>query len=270
LICSPPWPRAPFEDVPSLGGASSSGERTRHVYEPAVAIPGTEGPIAHSNRSLLASALSFATFFDTVPGRAWMPLLPLQRWESLAAIVCALYLGSPIVIPPAKGDPESTVNEIKRNAVGYALADAETAAWLTKEAKKQVKDARGVLLSWLLATRGSFEPDQRSRVARSFECPALTFWGMPETGPVFAAHQSWYLDESVGIPMTNAQVVPSDPRTGQPIAALWELVESAEVTVWSPSLFVAGQFSPDRFIGQRYRTRMAGSSDANGMIYLLG
>ncbi len=119
---------------------------------------------------------------------------------------------------------------------------------------------------------GPFDPDQRRRVSKALECPALTFWGMPETGPVFAAHQSWYLDESVGLPMTNAHVVPSDPRTGQPIQALWELVELAEVTVFAPSLMTGyeGHEAPERFAGHRFRTGMLASSDANGMIYLLG
>ena len=119
---------------------------------------------------------------------------------------------------------------------------------------------------------GPFEPDQRRRVSKSLECPALTFWGTPETGPVFASHQSWYMDESVGLPMTNAHVVPADPRTGEPIQALWELVELAEVTVFSPSLMTGyEEASPEaRFAGNRFRTGMMASSDANGMIYLLG
>ncbi|MBE0610144.1 MAG: hypothetical protein IH609_12235 [Dehalococcoidia bacterium] len=72
--------------------------------------------------------------------------------------------------------------------------------------------------------------------------------------------------------MTNAHVVPSDPRTGQPIQALWELVELAEVTVFAPSLMTGydGHEAPERFAGNRFRTGMLASSDANGMIYLLG
>jgi hypothetical protein len=89
---------------------------------------------------------------------------------------------------------------------------------------------------------------------------------------VFASHASWYMDESVGIPITNAQVVPSDPRTGEPIQALWELVDSAEVTVWSPAvcLRTEGADQPGRWAGARFRTGMMASSDANGMVYLLG
>ena len=72
--------------------------------------------------------------------------------------------------------------------------------------------------------------------------------------------------------MTNAHVVPSDPRSGQPIQALWELVEMAEVTVFSPSLMADREaaVSSGRFAGNRFRTGMMASSDANGMVYLLG
>jgi hypothetical protein len=71
--------------------------------------------------------------------------------------------------------------------------------------------------------------------------------------------------------MTNAHVVPVDPRSGVPVATLWELVESAMVTVWSPQLTVgydAGAHS-ERFRDGRFVTGTIASSDGNGMIYLL-
>ncbi len=154
----------------------------------------------------------------------------------------------------------------------YAIAGIEGFAHACREAKRAAKDSRKMLAADLLSVDGPFDPDQRRRVGKALECPALTFWGMPETGPVFAAHQSWYIDESVGLPMTNAHVVPSDPRSGQPIQALWELVEMAEVTVFSPSLMADREaaVSSGRFAGNRFRTGMMASSDANGMVYLLG
>lgn len=96
-------------------------------------------------------------------------------------------------------------------------------------------------------------------------------FGLAETGAIFVSHPQWYLDEAVGIPMTNAHVVPSDPRNGEPIQALWELVESAEVTVKGPALMCGyeGQDCEDRFIDGRFRTGVIASSDANGMIYIL-
>lgn len=257
------------------GSASVAGHHApsmAELREGAIVIDGTNGPVMHSHRSLLASAISLSTFLDATAGRGWMPLIPLNRWEGLAAVLTPLYLGSPLVIPPQGGDADAIVQVISKERVGYAFGDLSESARIARDAKKAAKDARRILEGFLLSVDGMFDPDERRRVGKSLECPALTVWGMPETGPVFASHASWYMDESVGIPITNAQVVPSDPRTGEPIQALWELVDSAEVTVWSPSVCVRaeGADQPGRWAGARFRTSMMASSDANGMVYLLG
>jgi acyl-coenzyme A synthetase/AMP-(fatty) acid ligase len=239
---------------------------------PAVAIDGANAVVLHSNRSLLSAGLSMATFLDAPPRRPWLATLPLSRWEGLMSVLIPLYLGSPLIIPPIRAEPDALLGLISQHQAGYLAGGLEEIATATREAKRAARDARRVLEAAVLAVDGPFDPDQRRRVAKGLECAALTFWGMPETGPVFASHPSWYMDESVGIPMTNAHVVPSDPRSGQPIQALWELVESAEVTVFSPSLMCGyeGAESGSRFAGNRFRTGMIASSDANGMIYLLG
>jgi acyl-CoA synthetase (AMP-forming)/AMP-acid ligase II len=242
------------------------------LNEPAVTIDGANGPVSHSHRSLLAGALGLVTFLDARPERPWLATLPLWRWEGLVSVIIPLYLGATLVLPPPGADAEGVVQTIAREGAGFAFTDIEEAAAWTRDAKKGVKDARRILEAILLSTQGMFDPDDRRRISRSFECPALTTWGMPETGAVFASHQSWYLDESIGIPVSNVHVVPADPRTGTPIQALWELVESAEVTVRSPSLMCGyeGAEHPERFVDGRFRTGMIASSDANGMIYLLG
>lgn len=239
---------------------------------PAVLVSGERAGAWHSNRSLLAMAISMATFLDAGNSRPWISMLPLSRWEGLMAALTPLFLGAPLVIPPPGADPDAVIGLISRHNAGFVVAELEPFAAICREAKRSAKDARRLLEAALLAVDGPFDPDQRRRISKSLECPALTFWGTPEAGPVFASHQSWYLDESVGLPMTNAHVVPSDPRTGEPIQALWELVEMAEVTVFSPSLMTGYEdgHPPARFAGKRLRTGMIASSDANGMIYLLG
>lgn len=246
--------------------------RTLDPGRPAVVIEGLNGPVSHSNRSLLAMAISMATFVDASRDGPWLSTLPLSTWEGLMAVLLPLHLGAPLVIPPPGADPDTLLGLIPRHQVRYAIADLAGFAHACREAKRAAKDSRRMLAGALLAVDGPFDPDQRRRVSKSLECPALTFWGMAETGPVFAAHQSWYIDESVGLPMTNAHVVPSDPRSGQPIPALWELVEMAEVTVFSPSLLADKEaaIAGGRFVGNRFRTGMMASSDANGMVYLLG
>jgi acyl-coenzyme A synthetase/AMP-(fatty) acid ligase len=184
-------------------------------------------------------------------------------------VLLPLYVGAPLVLAPP--DAEAFAQTIEREQVGYAFHDLEAAAAITREARRAVRRARGTLEGILLSTPGVFDPGDRQRVGRAFECPALTVFGLPETGVIFASHQSWYLEESVGIPVSNMHVVPADPRTGAPIQALWELVESAEVTVRGPTL-MCGDESPDhaaRFVDGLFRTGVIASSDANGMIYLL-
>ena len=237
---------------------------------PALSLDGDSGVVQHSNRSLLAMAISMATYLDADPAGPWLSTLPLSRWEGLMATIIPLYLGAPLVIPPQNADPDALLGLIPRHGVKYTIADLPGFSHACREAKRAAKDSRRLLAWALLAVDGPFDPDQRRRVSKALECPALTFWGTAETGPVFASHPSWYIDESVGLPMTNAHVVPSDPRSGQPIQALWELVELAEVTVFSPSLPVLAATPSLRLAGNRVRTGMLASSDANGMIYLLG
>jgi hypothetical protein len=264
--------------APVVAGEQPPGETTavpggpgRETTLPAVVIDSAVAPVVHSNRSLMAMALSMATFIDAGGQEPWLSTLPFSRWEGLMALLLPLYLGSPVVLPAPASDPDAMLGLISQHRIRYVASDLEEFAFVCREAKRAAKDARGQLVAALLAVDGPFDPDQRRRVSKALECPALTFWGTAETGPVFAAHQSWYLDESVGLPMTNAHVVPTDPRTGQPIQALWELVEQAEVTVFSPSL-MSGYEGSDaaKFAGTRFRTGMMASSDANGMIYLLG
>lgn len=108
----------------------------------------------------------------------------------MAARCC--FISAPLlVIPPANADPNTLLGLIPRPR--RALQHRRHRAFRLRlpEAKRAAKDARRQLSAALLATDGPFEPDQRRRVGKALECAALTFWGMPETGPVFASHPSW-------------------------------------------------------------------------------
>ncbi len=239
------------------------------MRRPVLTMPGPRGDVRHSHRSLLAAGLALTTFFETEVGRPWLVSLPLWRWEGLVSLIAPLLRRAPAVLAAPEGDPEEIIGLISRENVGLAFDDLDAVMSWTRQSKKAVKNSRRVLDSFLLSVSGMFDPDARRRVSRAFECPALTVYGTPETAAIFASHASWYLDESVGLGVTNMHIIPADPRTGEPIQALWELVESAEVTVYSPSLYCADESAAERFAGNRYRTGVSASSDANGMMYLL-
>lgn len=240
------------------------------LRDAAVAVAGGPGGVAawHSHRSLLAMAVSIATFYRVDASMPWVSDLPLATWAGLASAATALFAGSTLVLAGSEPLPQA----IAREGAGYACTDLDSAAALTRDAKRDVKNVRGALAMLVLTVPGAFDPDQRRRVGRSFDCPALTLHGSVETGPVFASHPSWYLDESVGIPITNAHVVPVDPRSGFPIQTLWELVEFARVTVGSPAAMVGYDGASglaDPVADGRVTTATIASSDANGMIYLM-
>ncbi|MDK1024299.1 MAG: AMP-binding protein [Gammaproteobacteria bacterium] len=260
------------EEIPEAAGVIEGRKiiSLTELTNAAVAIKGKSAVVNHSHRSLLAGTISMVTFLQPQLERSWLASLPLDRWEGLLSVMAPLYLGAPLAISN-RNDPEGFAEAVQQYQPGYAISDLTTAALATREAKGAVKKARDILDSILLSTAGVFNPGDRQRVAKSFRCASLTMFGLAETGAIFASHPQWYLDESVGIPLTNAHVVPSDPRNGAPIQALWELVESAEVTVKGPMLMCGYEDADNEnhFVDGRFRTGVIASSDANGMIYIL-
>lgn len=236
----------------------------------AVTICGKQALVNHSQRSLLAASISMLTFLRPDQTRPWLSVLPLSRWEGLVSVLAPLFLGVPVIVAPGAAG-EALAEAIVRYQPGTAVTDLAPTVLATREAKRAVKKARGILEAMVLSTEGLFSPGDRQRVGKSFGAAALTMFGLAETGAIFVSHPQWYLDEAVGIPLTNAHVVPSDPRNGEPIQALWELVESAEVTVKGPAVMCGyeGQDCAESFIDGRFRTGVIASSDANGMIYIL-
>lgn len=235
---------------------------------PAIAAP-TENNLAwHSHKSLLGGAISLGTFFGVDDQRPWMSTIDVSSWQGIYGVAVPLAAGASVVLSPPG---EAALDAIGREGVGSSVWHLEQAFHSTKDAKRQVKSIRGVQERIVLVTGKLFDPDQRRRVGKMFESPALTMFGLPETGPIFASHPSWYLDESIGLPISNVWVVPVDPRSGNPVPTLWELVESAMVTVWSPSLFkrYEDDSQAERFRDGRFVTGIIASSDANGMIYML-
>lgn len=241
---------------------------TPGLGDPVVALSSGRDLAWHSNRSMLGAALSMGTFLGLDAHRPWLSTLALSSWDGMHALMVGLDAGATMVL----ADPgEPALDSITREGIGTSWWTLDSALGATRDSKRQVKNIRGVQQALMLCTPKLFDPDERRRVGKLFGSPALTFFGLPETGPIFASHLSWYIDESIGIPISNASVVPVDPRSGNPIPTLWELVESAMVTVWCPGMLEGyeGDAHPQRFRDGRFVTGIVASSDANGMVYLL-
>lgn len=273
----------------TLAGTGGQGDIT---YDAAIASPSSEAPtgpesveslalaldsvseagarIGVSQRALLARAISLAMYFEFPPEAPWVIDLDPSNWAFSATLGAALHHGSVAVLTPP-GDADSfaaAVGAQQYQSVG--VMDFQEAFVASRESKRVAKGLRGQLLGLILPVVSSFDASERRRIEKVFDCPSLTVYGLPETGPILASHPSWYLVESAGIPITNADVLPVDPRSGAKIQTLWELVEFAAVNVRSPMLATSrssnGSWEP---IGGMIATGVAASSDANGMIYLL-
>ncbi|MDA8275816.1 MAG: AMP-binding protein [Actinomycetota bacterium] len=250
-------------DVPGDGSVSwRSGDE---LGAPSVRLAGRSGPVWHSQRSLLAGALALRAFVSPSAGSSWLTLASPCTWDGLCGVVTALVSGVTL-LAARPGDEGRDVYE--RHGPQWTVSSLALAAdsWSGSGRRRGRAAER-----WILAgVDGPFDPDERRAVAAAAGADVLTMFGLAETGPMLASHPSWYLDESVGIPVPNMHVVPADPDTGEPVDAMWELLDRAMVSVWGPSLAVGGvEPGPGEPLGRRFATGVLAASDPNGMLYLV-
>lgn len=253
--------------VPATGPPAGHGQRRAGsgLDSPSVCLTGRSGPVWHSQRSLLAGALALQAFARPASGAPWLIGSSPCAWDGLCATVCALVAGAPLLTAPPGAE---ACDATERHRPTWMVSSLAVAADSWAGAGRRRGPAAG---GWLLAgVDGPFDPDERRAVAAATGAGVLTVFGMAETGPVLASHPSWFLDEAVGIPVPNMHVVPADPDTGEPVDAMWELLDRAMVSVWSPSLAVGGLApGPGDPAGRRFVTGALAASDPNGMLYLV-
>jgi len=257
-----------LESAPTAGeGPPGEGHAGGGLTAPSVCLSGGSGPLWHSQRSLLAGALALRAFLAPVAGSSWLEMASPCSWDGLCAVLTALLAGVTVVAARPGVEAEEAF-ERHQPAWTSSSLDLARASWAGggRKRRRQVGTGRCVLVT----VDGPFDPDECRALAGATGADVLTMFGTAETGPVLASHPSWHLDESVGIPVPNMHIVPADPDTGEPVDVLWELLDRAMVSVWSPSLalegFVPGPGTP---AGGRFVTGVLAASDPNGMLYLV-
>lgn len=236
----------------------------------AVAIGGGGGSLVyHSHSSLLAGALSWSTFLALKEEERLLSVEPLYRWEGLYSVLPALFRGSACVM--AGGErTEAVASAIRQHRPSYVLLSLERALRVAEDqrVREHPEGLQGVFVSVLERLRG----DQRRRLTRLLRNPVLTVYGSPGAGPVLASHPSWFVEEAVGIPVTNVDVWPLNPATGNPLQVPWEAIEYGEVGVKSPMMPVE-YHPPERAQEQLrdgwLRTGMVATMDPSGFFYFL-
>jgi acyl-CoA synthetase (AMP-forming)/AMP-acid ligase II len=248
------------------------------VHEPVVDLVSADGWAAgHSHYSLVSGALSVAAFLELEQAEAWLCAMPLWTWEGLYSALVPLYGGGTAVLCGPEGATDRMADLIDDHQVAYALAPFEILRDLSRGRPRRLADSlRRNLRGLMLSTDRPFAAGDRRKARKALDLPILTVFGLTETGPILASHPSWYVDESVGIPVTNVEVQPANPQTGEPLDTNWELLDYATMVIRGPQLMAGyeGDAARDERLTSRlqegwFKTWTLASFDANGIMYLV-
>jgi long-chain acyl-CoA synthetase len=261
-------------DTPTLHEADA----VRDVHEAAVDLVTADGWAAgHSHYSLVSGALSMAAFLGLERAETWLSAMPLWTWEGLYSTMVPLYMGGTAVICGPEGATDTVAGSVDDHHVAYALVPFESLRDLARGRPRRLADSlKRNLRGLLLSTDRPFAASDRRKARKALDVPILTMFGLAETGPILASHPSWYVDESVGIPVTNVEVQPANPQTGEPLDTNWELLDYATMVIRGPQLMAGyeGDAARDERLTSRlqegwFKTWTLASFDANGMMYLV-
>lgn len=239
---------------------------------PCIALVGREGKVFYqSHQSALAGAISWSAFIPFEEKDVILNLQPLHTWEGLFSLFPALFKGATCLIGSLE-DPEKLATSIMSHRCNYT--------WFSQEqARRLLQKPQDVLISKLKKTLSglfvsiseSFRPRGRKLLKNLLGgVPVLTVFGFPEAGPVLASHPTWYLNEAIGIPVSNVDVWPLNPETGNPLLVPWEAIEYAEIGIKSPMAAVAFE-TPEKKEAQMredwLRSYLVANMDPNGLFY---
>lgn len=263
------------------GGNEVAGEErsVSDIHQPVLDLVTPDGWLAgHSSYSLVSGALSLAQFLQVENGGgSWLCAMPLSSWEGLYSAMVPLYCGATAVVATEAGMSDDIADAVEDHGVSYSLLPYDASQELARRKPRRLVDAfKRSLQGLLLSTERPFSPGDRRKLKKVLDVPVLTVYGLTECGPILASHPSWYVDESVGIPVTNVEVQPANPQTGEPIDTNWELLDYASMVIRAPQLMACyeGQAASDEKLSARieegwFKTWAKASFDANGMMYLV-
>lgn len=244
-----------------LTGKFSEAAAARRAKDPCVHLAGSRGIVTHSHFSLSAMTASMAAFIPKLRETAYVCLASsLGSWEVLMGIFLALTSGMPVIL--------SGLGQESPSVPAYLILDRPQADWILAErrAPEFVRKASHVFVS-----TGPFSPSWRQRLELRCGAPVYPIWGMPELGPVLAAHPTWLPPHGHGFPLVNVSLIPIDPGTGNVSIVPWEMLERAEMGVEALSAMI-GYAEPSlnaaARAGTALRTGQIASMDHVGVVAL--
>ncbi len=252
--------------------AAAAPRGRQDLGAPALALSMDEGGLAyHSHRSLLAGAVSWSTFVPLKTEDLVLAAQPLYTWEGLYSLLPILFRGGTCLVADLQ-DPEKLAHGVREHHPIYTMLSRPEARLLYQSSHRPVVQAfRESLQGLFVSTTGPFTAIGRMRLKNLLGKPALLAFGSAEAGVVFSSHPTWFLDTAVGIPVTNVDVWPLYPATGNPLEVPWEAIEYGEVGVKSP-MTAADYHLPEekekRVKDGWLRTKIVATMDPNGLFYI--
>ena len=242
------------------------------LQAPAIALAEENGKLVyHSHKSLLGGAVSWSSFIPLKAEDVVLGLQPLYTWEGIYSLFPILFRGGTCLLGSLE-DPDRLADAVRQHRPSYSLLPRPEAAKLYGSAYSSVVQAfRESLRGLFVSTMGPFTALGRRRLKGLLQKPALLAYGSAATGAVLSSHPTWYLDDAVGIPLTNVDVWPLNPSNGNPLDVPWETIEYAEIGIKSP-MTAADYETPEereRHVrGGWSRSWIVATMDPNGLFYL--
>ena len=252
-----------------LQGTFSEAGTAIRATEPALLLPSGRGLVAHSHFSVSAMAASMAAFIPRLREIPFVCTEPaIGSWEMLTGILLAISQGKPVVFASLEQFDSGELADLTNGAymiIQRSQADAMLAAGRTPPMISQS--------AYVFVSTGSFAPRWRRRMEALSGRPIFPLWGLPEVGPLVAAHPTWIPPHGHGFPLVNVSLIPIDPDSGKISIVPWEMLDQAEVGVEALSAMV-GYVEPARNVGVKtgtaVRTRQVATMDHVGVVVLQG
>ncbi len=265
-------PIIPFQDLDGKGASMTLPRGRQDIQAAAIALVKEGGSLVyHSHKSLLAGAVSWSTFVPLKADDLMLAVQPLYTWEGLYSLFPILFRGGTCLLEGLE-DPQRLAQLVRSHHPIYTILPRPEAAKLYQSVNNDVVQAlRESLNGLFVSVVGPFTALGRRRLRNLLNKPALLTYGSPEAGPVFSSHPTWYLDAAVGMPITNVDVWPLNPESGNPLEVPWETVEYGEVGVKSPMTAVGYQTAEEqeKYVRDGWlRTKIVATMDPNGLFYI--
>ena len=224
---------------------------------PILALPRPwPGEVLHNHKTLVATAVSFGSFFMLEPGAEVVSFEPPTSWLGLATLLGSWHKSTTVRAawgPGWTGHPDR---------VDYLVSSWESAEARYLGAAPTLRDVHAGVGA-ILGISHPFSAGRRRRLARRLRTPVFTLFGRNDLGPTLGSHPTWYLDDAAGIPMPNVELKPLHPRDGSELTIGWDAVEAGEIGVKSTMSPAGGVLS-----GTWLRSFLTALVDPTGLYFL--